>query len=165
MSTPDWLQELFDKHDAEMADIRWLDRQRAKTAQAKKQGVPANVDKDHSRPRPQPAQQQSTATMTPEQQKKWDEYIYAAINRKWEEELTPMVLRWIDRAADELSEAIAEAFSIERKRVRDEAAALRKELIDEIAITRTDAAIDRATTRETIINLPAFVRRRDRDVA
>jgi hypothetical protein len=159
-------QAAFDEVDRREEEAREFSRETRKLLEAlgrqpapakKAQRVLADEFAEVIRPQPRP---QGATTMSPEQIRRWneDQHILTAINEKWERELTPMILRWIDQAFDNLSEQAAKEFDKERAYTNKEIEALKAE----VAALRADQTIDRAIHKESL-TLPNFLPARGRD--
>jgi hypothetical protein len=156
--TKHMLDAAFAQHDEALEFSRQLDRKLGRQpAQVKNQLIYKNYENTSPQQQQEPMLDEATSKL-------WDQYIDGRINIKWNAELSEFIKKHIDKVVEALAEEIAEAFSIERKRTRDEMSLLNKELIAEIEAVRADATIDRALRKE-VIDLPKFVRKRDRDAA
>jgi hypothetical protein len=150
---PDWLREIFDAHDREMAELKQAERQRERMA---KQSEPAGlICKTDVTPPTPPAHQQQSAAMTQKQYddgfNKWfaesfENYIDAFLRR----ELAPALVEYVCTYVGEKIEATT--------------AKLRDELTAEIGGLRADVTIDRALHKQ-VLTLPNFLPARDRNVA
>jgi hypothetical protein len=163
MGTPDWLQDIFDEVDAENADLRWRERQRA---QAKRQCDPADLIRKEY-PRSQPAKVQQSAAMSPELEQRWHDYIDARINQRWNSQLRGFVTDAINQAvevvAQEVGKAFNNSFDQTAKEFDKERAHFDKEIADlraALAAARADANVLAGIARGEIKSLRGQINRK-----
>lgn len=145
-TTREALQAVFEQDDQARADFDSFQARRSRSKSQQRSGDFGLLYRDQHDALIEPAPR-AQATMSPEQQRPWDEWFDARLKKNFD-----------DFYKDVIAWYVSEYLHGKLK-------TLREELVAEIGVLRADVTLDRSVRRQEVIDLPTFVKKRNRHAA